>query len=116
MAAFWLKDCCDGDPRIHSHVKIKGLGETGELGKGIKGGQHGARRMARKEWNSVLSRVWRRRRRRRSSTVSTGVHYWILEIMCATYIAPQSGEGLQSTYQLLLIIPPRRPLQLSLVL
>jgi hypothetical protein len=100
MAAFWLKGCYDGDPRIHSHVKIKGLGETGELGKGGRE----AWRMARKEWNTALSRVWSSR-----STVSTGVHYWIIEIMCATYIAPQSGEGLQSTYQLLLISPPSPP-------
>jgi hypothetical protein len=55
------------------------------------------------EGMEISSRVWSR-----SSTVSTGVHYWIIEIMCATYIAPQSGEGrLQSTtYQLLLIISP----------
>jgi hypothetical protein len=37
MAAFWLKGCCDGDPRIHSHVKIKGLGETGGAGEGDQG-------------------------------------------------------------------------------
>jgi hypothetical protein len=48
MAAFWLKGCCDGDPRIHSHVKIKGLGETGEGDQG-----RAAWRMARKEWNII---------------------------------------------------------------
>jgi len=108
MAAFWLKGCCDGDPRIHSHVKIKGLGETGE-GKG-----RAAWRMAHGQEDMGYYRGCGMWSRSRSSTVYTGVYYWIIGIMCATYIAPQSGEGLQSTTYQLFLISPRRPLQLSL--
>jgi hypothetical protein len=52
MAAFWLKGCCHAVTTIpeffHSHVKIKGLGETGEGDQG-----RAAWHMARKEWNII---------------------------------------------------------------